>query len=84
MRSEADDFDWAFGELLHLFSVACRSYRMPHEIDPALFYEAWTLLNAQPFEVRDKCHKRLMEVWSNRPAYRTRFSPKRYENIHTH
>lgn len=79
MRFEADDFDWAFGELLHLFSVACRTFRMPDEIDPALFHEAWTLLNAQPFEVRNKCHKQLMEVWGNRPVFRPRSSAKRYE-----
>src|ERR1035438_5353016 len=48
MQFAVDDFDWAFGELVHLFSVACRTYRMPHEINPALFHEAWTLLNPQP------------------------------------
>lgn len=80
MQFDADDLDWAFGELLHLFSIACRTYRLPHEIDPALFHAAWSVLNAQPFEVRDKCHKRLMEVWANRAVYRPNFSAKRYEN----
>lgn len=83
MQFEVDDFDWAFGELLHLFSVAARIYRLPHVIDPPLFHAAWSLLNAQPFAVRDKCHKRLMEVWGNRPIYRAHFSPKRYENAVT-
>ena len=84
MRFDADDFDWAFGELLHLFSIAGRTYRLPHEIDPALFHEAWSVLNAQPFEVRDKCQKRLMEVWTKPPIDRSRPFAKRYENPVAH
>ena len=80
MPFETDDFDWAFGELLHLFSVAGRTWRMPHQIDPALFHAAWFVLNAQPFEVRDMCHARLMKVWGTQITYRPPFSPKRYEN----
>lgn len=80
MRIDADDLDWAFGELLHLFSLAGRTYRRPHEIDPVLFHEAWSVLNAQPFEVRDQCQKRLMEVWTKPPIDKSRSAAKRYEN----
>lgn len=84
MQMDSDDFDWAFGELLHLFSIAGRTFRFPHEIDPELFHAAWTVLNAQPFEVRDKCQKQLMEVWRSQPVFRSRFMAKRYENAWTH
>ena len=82
MKFDADDFDWAYGELLHLFTMAGRTWRMPHEIDPNSFYSAWSVLNAQPFEVRDACQKGLMLVWGGGHEYRSRlFSRKRYENL---
>lgn len=83
MRFDADDFDWAYGELLHLFAQAHRRYCLPHKLNPALFYEAWSVLNAQPFEVRDRCQKVLMAIWDRPDVYRGRPPTKRYENTRT-
>ncbi len=85
MRFEADDLDWAYGELLHLFHLAGRCRSFPHLIDPALFHEAWAVLNAQPFEVRNHCQRRLMEIWHAPVDLPSRFfGAKRYENALTH
>ena len=77
---EDDDFDWAFGELLELFARANRCGIYPHELDRRLFYDAWGLLCAQPFEVRERCREVLMSMIT-RPLHShtrpTRFK-KRY------
>ena len=84
MQFDADDFDWAYGELLHLFGQARHRCCLPHELNPALFHAAWSLLNAQPFEVRDRCQKTLMAIL-NRPDVPRGWPPtKRYENVRTH
>jgi hypothetical protein len=57
---DADDFDWAFGELLELFERANRCGIYPHELDPKVFHDAWHSLNRQPFPVRERCHAVLM------------------------
>jgi hypothetical protein len=84
MQFDAADFDWAYGELLHLFGQAHHRYCLPHELNPALFYAAWSVLNAQPFEVRDRCQKALMAVWVRPDVYRGRLPTKRYENVWAH
>lgn len=80
MKFEADDFDWAYGELLNLFARANRLCCKPHDLDPDLFYSAWSLLNAQPFEVRERCQKTLMGILTRREIDRTSLPKKRYEN----
>jgi hypothetical protein len=61
MRFDRDDWDWALGELLHLFKRANECGIYPHELDPDLFYEAWTILNMQNFEVRKYWHDVLIK-----------------------
>ncbi len=85
MRFDSDDLDWAYGELLHLFHRAGRCWTFPHLLDPGLFHEAWAVLNAQPFEVRSYCQRRLMEIWRTPVRYqKQQAQPKRYENALTH
>ena len=54
---EADDFDWALGELLELFDRAIEAGVYPNELDPVVFYDAWSLLCEQPFPVAQRWHK---------------------------
>jgi hypothetical protein len=61
MEFEPDDFDWAMGELLHLFARANRLGVHPHHLDPGVFHPAWSVLNAQPFEIRQAAHQILMQ-----------------------
>ncbi len=85
MDFEADDLDWAMGELLHLFAHANRVGYYPHELKPALFYAAWSVLNAQPFEVAQRCHAILMSTIT-RPLWHLADTPsvKRYANPRPH
>jgi len=85
MGFEPDDFDWAMGELLQLFDRASRLGILPHELDPAVFHPAWSVLNAQPFEVRQTAHRMLLQRF--RPAPRlvsTAKRAKRYAHALTH
>jgi len=85
MLFDADDLDWAMGELLELFERAGRNGVYPHALDPALFHSAWSVLNAQPFETRDRCQKSVMTAWGQGSAMRKRFGiGKRYENALAH
>jgi hypothetical protein len=68
MEFDDDDFDWAMGELLHLFDRANRLGVQPHHLDPGVFHPAWHVLNEQPFEVRQKAHALLMTVLRQRRA----------------
>lgn len=82
---EHDDLDWVFGELLELFNRAVLYWRYPHEMDPNLFHEAWSILNAQPFKVRNDCYQALMAIWRNRTYVgRVVEKSKRYENALPH
>lgn len=81
MRFDSDDLDWAMGELLHLFARARRRGAFPHLLDPDLFHTAWTVLCAQPYPVRERCHFILMNgerTFTFR--YYGRFPRVRYEN----
>lgn len=62
MEFEDDDLDWAMGELQHLFDMAHRAWRLPHEYDPGLFHSAWSAINAQPLEARERAHRILMSA----------------------
>lgn len=85
MRFELDDLDWAMGELLTLFSRANRRGVMPHELNPALFHEAWTCLNAQPFHVSLWWHRILMfKLQEGTAIRRARNHPDRYEYALAH
>jgi hypothetical protein len=72
---DADDFDWAMGELLHLFDDAARRGVLPHLLNPAIFQPAWSVLNSQPFEVRQKAHRILM--WHYKPSRASEIGVKR-------
>jgi hypothetical protein len=79
MDFEPDDLDWAMGELLHLFDRASRLGILPHELDPAIFHPAWSVLNAQPFEVRQTAHRTLMQHFrAVPPSVSTLKRAKRY------
>ncbi len=85
MKIDGEDLDWGLGELLHLFCLAGRIGRYPHELDPGLFHSAWTVLNAQPFDVRMTCRSIVLNAWAEGWAARRRFgSGKRYENALVH
>ena len=85
MRFELDDIDWAMGELLELFSRANRRGVMPHEVDTLLFHEAWTCLNAQPFQLRRRCYRILMDKLNEgSPIRGFRYGPRRYEYAFAH
>lgn len=60
---DADDHDWAIGELLALFARSARSGVPPHVSDPQLFSDGWRMLNAMSFEERMRWHKRLMAIF---------------------
>jgi hypothetical protein len=67
---DADDLDWAVGELLQLFERANRCGIYPHVLAPMLFREAWALLCEQPFDVREHYYGLLMSKIT-RPLYST-------------
>lgn len=85
MRFDADDLDWAMGELFALFARASRYGVEPHRLDAALFHEAWTLLNEQPFPVRMALYEQLMVLRRPRRAVDDWLAAKgRYENAVPH
>jgi hypothetical protein len=78
MRFNAEDLDWAMGELFALFARAARLGTEPHLLDPALFHEAWTLLNAQPFVVARELYLQLMRLRVRGSSYQQMNSKRRY------
>ncbi len=85
MNFERDDLDWAMGELMHLFSRASLVGIPPHELDPDLFYDAWTVLCHQKYEVAVRCHWTLISMLTH-PLLRSKTklpSVKRYANTFT-
>lgn len=85
MNFEVDDLDWAMGELLQLFARANRVGVPPHELDAALFHSAWSVLNAQPIEVRLRCRDTLMFLITRPLLFQSGVkSVKRYANALTH
>ncbi len=59
MNFEADDLDWALGELLHLtWEAKCASV-LPHLYKPQLFHACLRVINSHPFEVR----KAAWDIW---------------------
>jgi hypothetical protein len=54
MNFEADDLDWALGELLHLTSQAKACGILVHQFDPERFSACMRCINAQPFLVRQR------------------------------
>lgn len=52
---EADDLDWALGELLHLISESQRTAYRPEDYQPLLFYRCMHVLGRQPLDVRLDC-----------------------------
>lgn len=97
MNFEADDLDWAMGELANLFAEANRTGIFPHRLNPELFFNGWTVLCIQPFQVRSDCRNTLLfmltspfwKVYSNGTIIRNSDltesgTPKRYENTVTY
>ncbi|SNX60700.1 hypothetical protein SAMN06296273_2171 [Nitrosomonas ureae] len=97
MKFEADDLDWAMGELANLFAKANLTGKLPHELNTDLFYEAWTVLCFQPIEVSTRCRQTLISMlaprlWQvSKEGYIKRNfdfnnpnKPMRYENTFTH
>ncbi len=97
MNFETDDLDWAMGELANLFAEANRVGILPHQLNPRLFYEAWTALCFQPLEISTRCRQTLISMltapsWQvSKEGYIKRnfdfnhaSKPTRYENTFTH
>lgn len=92
MKFEADDLDWAMGELTNLFVNANQTGIFPHLLDPQLFYSGWAVINHQPFKVRSHCRQILLfmltepywKTYSNGTVIRLTTSAKRYENSFTY
>ncbi|MCC8995971.1 MAG: hypothetical protein LM517_02690 [Nitrosomonas sp.] len=97
MKFEVDDLDWAMGELANIFAEANRIGVLPHQINPGLFYEAWTVLCFQSTEVSNCCRQTLISMltaplWQvSKEGYIKRNfgfnnhdKPTRYENTFTH
>jgi hypothetical protein len=84
MEADSLDLDAAMRDLRRLFARARREGVLPHLLDRALFHEAWSVLNTQPFRVRDRYHAELMD---GRRAFLlaglSRTVGKRYENART-
>jgi hypothetical protein len=81
MEVNSLDLDAAMRDLRRLFARARREGVYPHLLDRAQFHEAWSVLNAQPFHIRDSYHGELMD---GRRAFlltgHSRTAGKRYEN----
>lgn len=97
MNFETDDLDWAMGELANLFAESNRVGILPHQLNPGLFSEAWTVLCFQPLEVSTRCRQTLISMltaplWQvSKEGYIKRNfgfnvsnKPTRYENTFTH
>ncbi len=97
MNFETDDLDWAMGELANLFAESNRVGILPHQLNPGLFSEAWTVLCFQPLEISTRCRQTLISMltaplWQvSKEGYITRNfgfnspdKPMRYENTFTH
>ena len=54
---EADDIDWAMGELLHMIWVAKRAGVRAEKFNPLLFYRCMHVIGRQPLGARLKCIK---------------------------
>ena len=97
MNFETDDLDWAMGELANLFAESNRVGILPHQLNPGLFSEAWTVLCFQPLEISTRCRQTLISMltaplWQvSKEGYIKRNfgfnnpdKPMRYENTFTH
>jgi len=92
MHFELDDLDLVMGELANLFAKANQIGVFPHLLDSELFYNAWAVMNSQPFEVRYRCRQTLLlmltepywKTYSNGTVIRLTSSAKRYENSFTY
>lgn len=62
MKFEADDLDWALGELLHLTQQAKRCGMLVQHFNPELFAACMYCINAQPFAVRQHAFKIFMNL----------------------
>lgn len=52
MTFEADDFDWALGELLALIWRGKLRGTPAHLLEPRLFHDCMRVIGMQPFEAR--------------------------------
>lgn len=59
---EADDLDWALGELYHLAKVAGQRGILPHEYDPALFHTCFSFITAQPLPIAIQLRSTLLDL----------------------
>jgi hypothetical protein len=82
---DSDSLDWALGELVELFERANSFGIYPHELDPAVFYDAWLLLSEQPFPVAQRWHALLLAKIT-RPLRPLASAPmrKRYAYVQPH
>ena len=62
MNFEADDLDWALGELLALIWRGKVAGIPAHELHPTLFHSYMRVVNAQPFAVRQKVREIITDM----------------------
>jgi hypothetical protein len=62
MNFEADDLDWALGELLHLTWQAKRCGMLVHKFNPEFFAACMRCINAQPFAIRERAFKAFLNL----------------------
>lgn len=60
MNFEADDLDWALGELLALIWRGKLRGIPAHLLEPRLFRDCMTVIGMQPFADRSRAHRIIM------------------------
>jgi hypothetical protein len=64
-KGQPNEIVGALAELQALFLRANRRGCPPHILDPEVFSRTWSVLKRQPFEVRIREHKRLVDMLTN-------------------
>ncbi len=62
MNFEADDLDWALGELLALIWRGKVAGIPAHELQPALFHSCMRVVNCQAFPFRQHVHQIITDM----------------------
>jgi hypothetical protein len=59
---DADDIDWALGELLHMIWQAKRAGCPPHKYNPLMFTRCMHVIGRQPVDVGYQCMKTILDT----------------------
>jgi len=77
MNFEADDFDWALGELLALIWRGKVAGTPAHLLEPRLFHDCMYVIGAQPFDDRQWAHQVILGMEPFRSMRSERFVPEK-------